>query len=116
VKIKHAPIELVWNLREGSPQGSASTPAKQRTPSESNRRFRPPPKVRIVPGILGSCHVEETRDAHPFQEPGGVRKEGGVTITITGNGIWGRNQQEQGLDWTERGRSPRDDRISIEFC
>jgi hypothetical protein len=78
VKIRHAPI--VWKLREDSSpnlpiQELGSAPAKQRKEVDSSLQvrldcqphwFRPPPKMRIVPRILGSCPIDETRGANPF--------------------------------------------------
>jgi hypothetical protein len=80
MKLKHTPIELSWKLREGSSptlsprQGFVSAHEKQRKPGEPNLQvgldcrphwFRPLPKVRIIPGILGSGpgtrHAERIR-------------------------------------------------------
>lgn len=91
-KLKHTPIELVWNLREGSPlaqspeKRATSDLVKQRMVGETTLQvgldcrshwFRPSPKMRIIPGILGSCSNGETRGANPLQNPGSERKEDG---------------------------------------
>jgi len=41
------------------------------------RWFQPPPKVRIIHGILGLCPQVETRSVHPLQNFGGECTGGG---------------------------------------
>ena len=68
VRIKSTPIQLQWNLYDHS----KSIESKSNNSSQFNqivglrnyekqRWFRKPPKVRVVPGILGSYPVVDTR-------------------------------------------------------
>lgn len=91
VKLKNTPIELKWNLQEGSSRelsskrGMVSDSKIQKDGNDDlqvgfgrqSRWFRPPPKVRIVPGILGSLPGCETRGVNPSQIPGGEDKVSG---------------------------------------
>lgn len=78
-KLKRAPIEFTWNSPN---QNSVSPCTKQRNASKAEeqrgqaskvvghggqpRWFHPPPKVRLVPGIVGSSPLEGTRGVYPI--------------------------------------------------
>lgn len=79
VKVKSIPISFRWTSN-GDPAVTGSVPGNievntrlpvVKGPTRQRPWFRPPPKVRIVPGILGRRPGEETRVEY---QDGGERK------------------------------------------
>lgn len=72
VKIKSIPIRFRWTSNGGPEEGVPKAGKESfksihpviKGPTRQRPWFRPPPKVRIVPGILGRMPRDETRVGH----------------------------------------------------
>lgn len=63
VLLKFAPIELHWPSKHENAEFRQST-RPNGGQLWNSRWFRSPPKVRVVPGILGPCPEQETHGGH----------------------------------------------------
>lgn len=84
VKIKFTPIKLRWLSRRKAGdeelEGKFGFKSYRGGHFGQERWFRPPPKVKIIPGILGPHPAQGTHVGHPG---GGERK--GIVVTASGH-------------------------------